>query len=117
MFPVLTEAFRHGIRPRPKQYASRWPKSGVHDFCLTSLPIDVAKQHKVRVFGEVKSPKKIGYARNGMERYLESELDLNAVAIPTDGFDCELWVGHIVEGNVCGVIPTGVQSSYSPCSL
>ncbi len=92
VFPMLTEAFGHDIRPRPKQYAPRWPKSGVPDFCLTSLPVSAAKQHDVRIFGEVKPPKKIGYAREEMKEYLESDLNVNAVAILTDGFDWELWV-------------------------
>jgi hypothetical protein len=49
-------------------------------------------QNDVRFFREVKSPKKIQKARNDMQNYLDSDLDIHAIAILTDGFDWELWV-------------------------
>ena len=93
VFPMLRQAFGYSLRPQPKQYAPRWPRSGgVPDFAITSLPIDVAMQNDVRFFGEVKPPKKLKNARNDMEEYLDSDLDVHAVALLTDGFDWELWV-------------------------
>lgn len=49
-------------------------------------------QNDLRFFGEVKPPKKIENAQTDMEDYLNSDLDVHAVAIPTDGFEWELWV-------------------------
>ncbi|QCS44681.1 hypothetical protein [Natrinema versiforme] len=49
-------------------------------------------QNDVRFFGEVKPPKKIENARNDMVDYLDSDLDVHAVAILTDGFEWELWI-------------------------
>ncbi len=93
VFPVLRQAFGYSIRPQPKQYAPRWPRGGgIPDFCITSVPIETAMQHDLRFFGEVKPPKKIENARNDMVDYLDSDLDINAVAILTDGFEWELWV-------------------------
>ena len=93
VYPVLTDALDYSIRPQPKQYAPPWPrKSGVPDFCVTSVPVDVAMDNDLRVFGEVKRPKHIEGARKDMKEYLRMEEDLHAVAVLTDGFDCELWV-------------------------
>lgn len=92
VFPILEDAFDYSLRPQPKKYAPRWPRSGVSDFCVTSIPVEVAKQNDIRFFGEVKPPKKIERARNDMEAYLQDDIDLNAIAILTDGFDWELWV-------------------------
>lgn len=93
VFPILRQAFGYSLRPQPKQYAPRWPRrSGIPDFAITSIPIDAAMQHDIRFFGEVKPPKKIDNARNDMEHYLDSDLDIHAVAILSDGFDWELWI-------------------------
>jgi hypothetical protein len=93
VFPMLRQAFGYSIRPQPKQYAPRWPRGGgVPDFAVTSVPIDVAMQNDLRFFGEVKPPKKIENARNDMVDYLDSDLDINAITILTDGFEWELWV-------------------------
>jgi hypothetical protein len=88
---LLEEALSHDVRPRPKQYAPRWPKrGGVPDFCLTTIPVDTAMEADLRVFGEVKPPKKIDRARSDMREYLNGDLDLDAVVIFTDDFDWEL---------------------------
>ncbi|MYL68630.1 hypothetical protein [Halorubrum distributum] len=93
VFPVLKESLGHDVRPRPKQYAPRWPRQGgIPDFCLTTIPVDAAMDAELRVFGEVKPAKKIESARRDMREYLNSDVDLDAVAILTDGFDWELWV-------------------------
>lgn len=93
VFPILHEALGYSLRPQPKQYAPRWPRSsGVPDFCITSIPIDAARQNDIRFFGEVKPPKNIENAQNDMVDYLDSDLDVHAVAILTDGFEWELWV-------------------------
>lgn len=93
VFPMLRQALGYSLRPQPKQYAPRWPRGGgVPDFCITSIPVSTAMQNDLRVFGEVKPPKKIENARNDMEDYLDSDLDVHAVAILSDGFDWELWV-------------------------
>jgi hypothetical protein len=93
VFPLLEEPLGHTLRPRPKQYAPRWPRnSGVPDFCLTTIPIEVAMDADFRVFGEVKQPKKMEWARRDMREYLNKDLDLNAIAILTDGFEWELWI-------------------------
>lgn len=93
VFPMLRQAFGYSLRPQPKQYAPRWPRGGgIPDFAITSIPIEVAMQQDIRFFGEVKPPKKIENARNDMENYLDSDLDINAVAILSDGFDWELWI-------------------------
>ncbi|QFU84258.1 hypothetical protein [Natronorubrum aibiense] len=93
VFPMLRRAFGYSIRPQPKQYAPRWPRGGgVPDFCITSIPIEAAMQHDLRFFGEVKPPKKIENARNDVVDYLDSDLNVNAIAILTDGFEWELWV-------------------------
>jgi len=93
VFPVLEESLGHDVRPRPKQYAPRWPRQGgVPDFCLTTIPVDVAMDADLRVFGEVKPPKKMERARQDMREYLNGDVDVDAVAILTDGFDWELWV-------------------------
>lgn len=46
----------------------------------------------LRVFGEVKPPKKMEQARKEMREYLNKDVDLDAVVILTDGFEWELWV-------------------------
>lgn len=93
VFPLLRHAFGHSLRPQPKQYAPRWPKGGgVPDFAITSVPIGVAMENDLRIFGEVKPPKKIENARTDMREYLDSDLDVHAVAILSDGFDWELWL-------------------------
>lgn len=93
VFPMLRRAFGYSLRPRPKQYAPRWPRGGgIPDFAVTSISIETAMQHDLRFFGEVKPPKKIENARNDMRKYLDSDLDIHAVAILSDGFDWELWV-------------------------
>lgn len=93
VFPLLEKPLAHGLRPRPKQYAPRWPKQGgVPDFCLTTLPVQEAIDADVRIFGEVKPPKKMKRARKEMREYLNKDVDLDALAILTDGFDWELWV-------------------------
>ncbi|WP_193571774.1 hypothetical protein [Haloarcula sp. JP-L23] len=62
----LREVLQEFLRPKPKQYAPRWPRSGgVPDFAITSLPIDVAMQNDLRFIGEVKPPK-LKNARNDM---------------------------------------------------
>lgn len=91
--PMLRRAFGYSVRPQPQQYAPRWPRGGgIPDFAITSVPINVAKQNDLRFFGEVKPPKKIENARNDMKEYLDSDLDIHAVAILSDGFEWELWV-------------------------
>lgn len=93
VFPILEQAFGYSLRPQPKQYAPRWPRSsGIPDFAITSIPIKAAMQHDIRFFGEVKPPKKIENARTDMETYLDTDLDIHAVAILSDGFDWELWI-------------------------
>lgn len=92
VFPMLRQAFGYSLRPQPKQYAPRWPRGGgIPDFAITSTPMGAAMQQDIRFFGEVK-PKKIKNARNDMENYLDSDLDIHAVAILSDGFDWELWI-------------------------
>ncbi len=92
VFPMLREALGYSLRPQPKQYAPRWPRSGgIPDFAITSLPVNIAMQNDVRFFGEVKPPKKIKNARNDMKEYLDSDLEVHAVALLTDGFEWELW--------------------------
>jgi len=92
VYPLLEEAFEYSVRPQPIQYAPRWPRSGVPDFCITSIPISTARANDIRLFGEVKKPKDIDNARKDMEEYLNSDLDVHAVVLLTDGFDWELWV-------------------------
>lgn len=93
VFPMLRQVFGYSLRPQPKQYAPRWPRGGgVPDFAVTSVPIPAAMQNDLRFFGEVKPPKKIENARNDMIDYLDSDLDVHAVALLTDGFDWELWI-------------------------
>lgn len=93
VFPMLRQSFGYSLRPQPKQYAPRWPRGGgIPDFAITSLPIEAARQHDIRFFGEVKPPKKMENARNDMENYLDSDLDIHAIAILSDGFDWELWI-------------------------
>lgn len=93
VFPLLGGPLGHEVRPRPKQYAPRWPRQGgVPDFCLTTIPVAEAMDAGLRVFGEVKPPKKMERARKEMREYLNGDVDLNAVALLTDGFEWELWV-------------------------
>ncbi|MDS0300931.1 hypothetical protein NDI76_19475 [Halogeometricum sp. S1BR25-6] len=93
VFPMLRRAFGYSLRPQPMQYAPRWPRGGgVPDFCITSIPIAAAMESDLRFFGEVKPPKKIENARNDMVNYLDSDLDVHAVAILTDGFEWEIWI-------------------------
>lgn len=93
VFPMLEDAFGFSIRPRPKQYAPPWPKrSGVPDFCVTSIPVQTAMQNDLRVFGEVKRPKHIEVAEDDMEQYLKDEENLHAIGILSDGFTWQLWV-------------------------
>lgn len=93
VFPILQEALGYSLRPQPKQYAPRWPRGGgIPDFCITSIPIRIAMRNDLRIFGEVKPPKNIQKARNDMEDYLDSDLDIHAIAILSDGFNWELWV-------------------------
>lgn len=88
VFPLLEEPLGHNYRPRPKQYAPRWPRrGGVPDFCLTTIPIETAMDAELRVFGEVKPPKKIERGRKELVEYLNDDLDLDALTILTDGFD------------------------------
>lgn len=89
---MLEKALRHDLRPRPKQYAPRWPGGNVPDFCLTTIPIETGKDAGLRMFGEVKQPKKMHWARKDMRDYLNKDIDFNAVTILTDGFEWELWV-------------------------
>lgn len=92
IFPVL-RSLGHSILPRPVQYAPRWRQGrGIPDFCLTSVPVSVAKENHVRLFGEAKAPNKIEYARQDVHEYLQKDLDFRAVAILTDGVEWELWV-------------------------
>jgi hypothetical protein len=92
-FPLLGGPLNHMLRPRPKQYAPRWPRQGgVPDFCLTTVPIDDAMDADLRAFGEVKPPKKMERAREDMSEYLNKDLDFDAITILTDGFEWELWV-------------------------
>lgn len=93
VFPMLEGPLGHGVRPRPKRYAPRWPRrSGVPDFCLTTIPIEDAMAADMRVFGEVKPPNKMKWARQDMRDYLNEDLDLDALAILTDGLEWEMWV-------------------------
>lgn len=112
VFPMLEQALGYSLRPRPKQYAPRWPRGGgVPDFCITSIPFQVAKDQNLRVFGEVKSPKNLQEARDEMEDYLNSDIDVHAIAILSDGFDWELWVrprNHAV---------ADVENPYAKASL
>ncbi|MFC5973967.1 hypothetical protein ACFPYI_21820 [Halomarina salina] len=89
VFPVL-ESLGHSVRPRPVQYAPRWPKrSGVPDFALTTVPIPEAQAKDIRLFGEVKTPNKITYAREDAREYMSRDMDLNALMVLTDGFEWE----------------------------
>ena len=101
VFPLLEGPLGHEIRPRPKQYAPRWPRQGgVPDFCITTIPVAAAMDANLRVFGEVKPPKKLERGRKELVEYLNGDLELDAVAILTDGFDWELWArpsGQTVE--------------------
>lgn len=93
VFPMLEKPLRHDVRPRPVQYAPRWPrKGGIPDFCLTTISVETAMADELRVFGEVKAPKKMDQARKEMRIYLNKDIDLDAVTILTDGFEWELWV-------------------------
>lgn len=93
VYPLLTDAFEYTYRPQPVQYAPRWPKQGgIPDFCITSLSHEAAREHDVRFFGEVKPPKKLDRAQQDMQEYLDSDLDVHAIGILTDGFEWELWV-------------------------
>lgn len=112
VFPMLRRAFGYSLRPQPKQYAPRWPKSsGVPDFCITSIPISIATANSFRFFGEVKAPKKIESAQNDMADYLNSDLDIHALAILTDGFTWELWV------RPKGEETTDLENPYAKTSL
>lgn len=92
IFPVL-ETLGHNLLPRPVQYAPRWSHGrGIPDFALTTVPVEAAKQHNVRLFGEAKAPNKLKYAQEDVEDYLNKDLDFHAVAILTDGIDWELWI-------------------------
>lgn len=101
VFPLLVGPLEHEIRPRPKQYAPRWPRQGgVPDFCLTTISVAPAMDADLRVFGEVKPPKKLERGRKELVEYLNGDLELDAIAVLTDGFDWELWVrprGQTVE--------------------
>lgn len=92
VFPMLVDAFGYSIRPRPKQYAPPWPRSGVPDFCITSIPIVEAMNNDLRVFGEVKRPKHLETAEEDMKTYLKNEEDLHALGILSDGFNWQLWI-------------------------
>lgn len=101
VFPIFDRALGYTLRPQPKQYAPRWPRGGgIPDFCITSIPISIAMQNDIRVFGEVKPPKEIEKARDDMREYLDKDLDVHAIAFLSDGFDWEMWVrprNHSVE--------------------
>lgn len=91
IFPVL-RTLGHSVLPRPVQYAPRWNHGrGIPDFCLTSIPVSVAKENDVRLLGEAKPPNKLDYAREDVRQYLQKDLDFDAVAVLTDGIDWELW--------------------------
>lgn len=90
VFPILQQALGHAIRPQPKQYAPRWPKSGIPDFCVTSIPVSAAMEQDLRVFGEIKTPKKFNYAEQDVEEYLDEDPNLNTAVILTDGLDWQL---------------------------
>lgn len=108
IFPVL-ETLGHSLLPRPVQYAPRWSHGrGIPDFALTTVPVEAAKQHNVRLFGESKPPNKLNYARNDVEEYLNKDLDFHAVAILTDGIHWELWIRPRKEG---------VSNQYTPYAL
>lgn len=92
VFPVL-RSLDHSIRPRPKQYAPRWNLGrDIPDFCLTTIPPETAKDQDIRLFGEVKSPNKLHYAREDIREYLAKDLDFHAVTVLTDGIQWELWL-------------------------
>jgi hypothetical protein len=75
------------------QYAPKWKHGrGIPDFCLTTIPVEEAKEMGLRLFGESKQPNKIDWARKQVKQYLEKDLDFHAVAMLTDGFEWELWV-------------------------
>lgn len=115
VYPLLRDALGYSIRPQPKQYAPRWPrKSGVPDFCITSIPISVAQDNDLRVFGEVKKPKDIDNAEKEMREYLNSDLDIHAVVLLTDGFDWQLWVrpkGESIDSDKHRYAEASLQSS------
>jgi len=91
IFPVL-RTLGHSVLPRPIQYAPRWNHGrGIPDFCLTSIPVSVAKENDLRLFGEAKPPNKLEYAREDVRDYLQKDLDFHAVAVLTDGLNWELW--------------------------
>lgn len=115
VYPLLTDAFGYSVRPQPKQYAPRWPrKGGIPDFCITSIPIPVAQDNDLRLFGEVKKPKDIDNAVDDMIEYLNSDVNTNAVVVLTDGFDWQLWVrskGESVDRNDGAYAEASLQSS------
>jgi len=94
----LLHRLDHPIRTRPVQYAPKWKHGrGIPDFCLTTVPVDTAKQKDLRLFGESKTPNKIEYARTQVKEYLEKDLDFHAVTVLSDGFEWELWVRPLGE--------------------
>lgn len=93
VFPMLEDVFGYSIQPRPKQYAPPWPKrTGIPDFCVTSIPITTAMDHELRLFGEVKRPKHIEDAEKEIKEYLRMEEGFHAIGVISDGFDWQLWV-------------------------
>lgn len=92
IFPILRE-LNHTLRPRPKQYAPRWPKQGgVPDFALTTTPVETARAHDLRLFGESKSLNEHHRAHEQVKDYLRSDLDYHALVLLTDGVEWELWI-------------------------
>lgn len=97
IFPLLRE-FGHSLRPQPVQYAPKWRHGGgIPDFSLTTISTETAKENGLRLFGESKTPNKLGYAREDVVEYLEKDLDFHAVAVLTDGIKWELWIRRLDE--------------------
>lgn len=92
IFPVL-QTLGHSVIFRPVQYAPKWAHGrGIPDFCLTTVSVQEAKQNNLRLFGEVKTPNKLQYARDDVREYLQKDLDFHAAVILTDGIEWELWL-------------------------
>jgi hypothetical protein len=66
----------HTLRPRPKQYAPRWPKQGgIPDFALATISVETARINDLRLFGESKPLNEHHRAHEEVEEYLQSDHD------------------------------------------
>lgn len=68
VFPIL-RSVSHSIHPRSEQYAPTWNLGrNIPDFCLATIPPETAKEQDIRLFGEVKPPNKLYYAREDVRK-------------------------------------------------